>query len=80
MSRKHHYVKLESEYYQALEKGIKKFEVQRNDRDFKIKDMVKFYEVVNGVETGRNTIRFEIQYVLQGGQFGLDEDYCIFNW
>ena len=29
MSRQHHYLKCETEYYQAVEKGIKTFEVRK---------------------------------------------------
>lgn len=33
MSRKHHYLKTETEYYQAVEEGIKRFELRKNDRE-----------------------------------------------
>ena len=81
MSRMHHYLKIETEFFQAIEKGRKKFEIRKNDRDFKVYDMVYLSEVVNGVKTGREIHPpLEIKYVFCGPRFGLGEDYCIFNW
>ena len=77
MSRKHHYLKTETEYYQAVEKGTKRFEVRKNDRDFKIFDMVILYEVVNGIPTGRTFDPMEIVYILPGGIYGIAPDYCV---
>lgn len=80
MSRTHHYLKTETEYYQAVGLGIKKFELRKNDRDFKTFDMLHLKETVNGVETGRQLQSKEITYVLKGGKYGLEEGYCILNW
>lgn len=77
MPRKHHYLKTETEYYQAVEKGAKTFEVRKNDRDFKIFDMVILHEVVNGVPTGRTLDPMEIIYILPGGIYGIAPDYCV---
>jgi len=80
MSRQHHYLKCETEYYQAVERQAKRFEFRLNDRDFKQFDIVTLKEVVNGIPTGRQLGYFEIKYILYGGKFGLPEGYCIFNW
>jgi hypothetical protein len=80
MSRQHHYLKCETAYYQAIECGDKKFELRKNDRDFKAGDMVYLQETVKGVRTGREFKPLCIEYILYGGKFGLPEDYCIFNW
>lgn len=77
---KHHYLKTETEYYQAVERGEKKFELRKNDRDFKVFDFLHLEEIVDGVKTGRVLPSMEIQYVFQGGNYGLDKDYCIINW
>lgn len=77
MSRQHHYLKCETEYFQAIEKKLKNFELRKNDRDYKIYDMVHLKEVVNGVYTGRELEAKEIVYILYGGQYGLKEGYCI---
>jgi len=78
MSR--HYLNIETEYFQAVECGIKKFEIRKNDRNFKTHDMVHLKETVNGVTTGRKLPPLEIQYVFTGGKYGLNPDYCIFCW
>ena len=80
MSRQHHYLKCETEYYQAVERGYKKFEIRLNDRDFTLNDIVHLKEVVNGIETGRTLGNLEIKYILYGPAYGLLEDYCILNW
>ena len=80
MKRKHHYLYTETEYYQAIEKGLKKFEFRENDEKFKRFDIVHFKEVVHGFETGRETRGFEIKYIQYGGKYGIHKDYCIFNW
>jgi hypothetical protein len=66
--------------FQAVKRGEKKFELRINDRNFKKYDMVYLREVVNGTETGRELPPFEIRFVLDGGKWGLDPNYCIFNW
>ena len=80
MSRQHHYLKCETEYFQAVERGEKKFELRENDRGFKVGDMVCLQETVNGVHTGRALPALEIRYVLYGEKYGLPVSYCIFNW
>lgn len=80
MSRQHHELKCETEYYQAVEKGFKKFEFRINDRNFTKFDIVTLVEVVQGIPTGRKISPLEIQYVLYGGTFGLPKGYCVFNW
>jgi ParB family chromosome partitioning protein len=80
MSRQHHYLKTETEYFQAIEKGDKTFEFRKNDRDFKLYDVVHLEESVNGVKTGRVLGHLEIKYILYGGKFGLPEGYCVFCW
>jgi hypothetical protein len=72
----HHYLKTETEYYQAIEKKLKKFELRKNDRDFKTYDILHLTEVVNGIETGRSMVK-QVIYILHGGKYGLDKDYCI---
>ncbi len=80
MSRKHHTLKIETEYYQAVERGKKKFELRIDDRSYHTGDMVYFNEVAKGISTGRGLPAVEIQYILTGGKFGLKKGWCIFNW
>ena len=81
MSRQHHYLKTEAEYYKEVERGIKKFELRRNnDRNFKVGDIVYLEETIDGKYTGRKLPPVEIRYVFIGGKYGLDTGFCIFNW
>ena len=80
MSRQHHYLMCETEYFQAIERNEKKFEIRKNDRDFKKYDMVHLLESVNGIKTGRVLPSFEIRFILHGPAFGIPLGYCIFNW
>ena len=80
MSKQHHYLKTETEYFQAIERGHKKFELRKNDRDFQKYDMVYLEEVFNGEKTGRSLPPVEIQYLIHGEKFGLRKGYCIFCW
>jgi len=79
MARQHHYLKTETEFFKAVEKGEKKFEVRKNDRDFKEYDIICLQETVNGIKTGRVITRI-IKYIFYGGKYGLDKEYCIINW
>ena len=45
MSRQHHYVKILPEYYIAVEKGIKTFEIRFNDRNYKVGDILHLQEI-----------------------------------
>lgn len=76
MSTEWHHLKTETEYYQAIEKGFKKFELRKNDRGFKVGDMLILEETVNTIKTGRE-ITFEVKYILTGGKFGLQDGYVI---
>ena len=80
MSRQHHKLKTETKFYQSVERGIKRFEIRKNDRGFKVYDLVTLQEVVGDVYTGRELPAFEISYILYGPCHGLPEGYCIFNW
>jgi len=77
VSRQHHELKTETKFYQASENWKKSFEVRKNDRNFQVHDLVILAEVVNGVPTGRKLYPREIIYVLGGGQYGIDPDYCV---
>lgn len=78
--KEYHHLKTETEYYQAVEQGLKKFELRKNDRNFQVGDYLFLQETVNGIYTGRQIGRLEIKYILYGGNYGLDKDYCIICW
>jgi len=75
-----HELKTWPEYYQEVLMGHKTFEVTKNDRDFKVGDIVILHEwdATNEIYTGRSLARV-ISYVLHGGQFGIEEGYCVMS-
>ena len=74
-----HFLKTEMEYWQAIKRGEKTFEVRKNDRNFKLHDIVYLQETVCGIYTGMELPPKEIVYILYGGVFGIDKDYCVFQ-
>ena len=79
-TRSTHQLKTETQYYQAVEKGLKQFELRKNDRNFKVGDILILVEVVNEYATGRKLGLPPIKYILHGGKYGLEEGYCILGW
>lgn len=88
MSMRTHELKLSTKYFKDVEKGIKTFELRKNDRDFKVGDTLILKEYYQGDidykdgiyspphYTNKKIVK-KIVYILQGGQYGLDEDYVI---
>ena len=77
-----HKLKTITHYWDSLETGDKTFEVRLNDRAFQKGDMidcVRCYENGHYDNPGfvEKILRFEITYILQGGQFGIDPRYCV---
>lgn len=70
-----HKVKISSEFFEDVESKIKNFELRKNDRDYKVGDKLKMFEVKEGTYTGR-TIEADIIYILEEFK-GLKEGYCI---
>jgi Domain of unknown function (DUF3850) len=71
-----HALKTLPQFFNVL--GIQKlFEVRKNDRDFKIGDTLWLQEwsEENGY-TGKDK-KYRIIYILKGGQFGIDPEYCV---
>lgn len=73
-----HELKTWKQYFVAVFSGLKNFEIRFNDRDFKVGDevLLKEYDEKEGVYTGRILHR-RIDYILHGGQFGLQEGFVI---
>lgn len=70
-----HRLKLASMFFDAVDTGKKSFELQKNDRNYKIGDIIELHEMNDGEETGRVTEK-QVIYVLEGFK-GLEEGYCI---
>lgn len=77
-----HKLKTLDRYYDAVAAGTKTFEVRKNDRAFQTGDILELVRWTNtslGMreDIGPKIIRKRITYLLQGGQFGIEPQYCI---
>ncbi|AQS10595.1 hypothetical protein CLOBY_27400 [Clostridium saccharobutylicum] len=76
---KTHYKKILPQYFNEVVNGNKPFELRVDDCNYKVGDTLvlkEFKPKINEEFTGRE-ISKEISYVLHGGQYGLEKDYCI---
>jgi hypothetical protein len=75
-----HTLKTWPEYFQAIKAGKKKFELRKNDRNFQEGDMLvlKEYEPETNQYSG-DALMLTAGYILEGGQFGLEDGYCIIS-
>ena len=72
-----HELKILPEFFQAVKRGDKRFELRKKDRNYQVGDMLILQEWTGGEYTGDSIARF-ITYVYNGkGKFGLAEGYCI---
>ena len=72
-----HELKILPEYFNSIIFGNKRFEIRKNDRDFKVGDVLKLMEYTDGNYTG-NFIQREIIYIFHGdGNYGLEKGYCV---
>lgn len=72
-----HKLKIQPQYYKKVVSGEKRFEIRKDDRDFKVGDLIRLQEFENEY-TGRETL-YEIIYKLDGGDYGLEKGYCILS-
>ena len=71
---KTHNLKIKMQYAWAVKLGIKTFELRKDDRGFKVGDLIEF-TVIDG-ELPLPV--YQITYVLKGvPEYGLADDYCI---
>ena len=76
---KTHDIKIQKEYFDLILSVEKEYELRKNDRDYKIGDIVILREIGSKeVETGRYFIT-EIAHVLKEFE-GLIAGYCIFTF
>ena len=71
-----HKIKILPQYYKATAAGNKHFELRKNDRNYQLNDYLQLNEFDGENYTGRE-ITVYITYILKGGQYGLQEGYCI---
>ena len=79
---KTHKLKIWPRWFEAVESGLKTFEIRRDDRGFQVGDFLLLEEYRNGVGeyTGRSITR-QISYIARAGfdaeAFGLKEGFCV---
>ena len=77
----HHKLKLQSKYWDDVKDGTKSFEVRKNDRRFKVGNLVTFNLVYESGNDGGVTMEPKvIKYVLAGGQYGISDEYCVIGF
>lgn len=70
-----HELKIVAPYYDDVATYLKSFELRKNDRDFRVNDILVLREWDGTAYTGNVTVR-RVTYILFGGDFGLSPDYC----
>jgi len=77
---KEHEIKILPQYFADVSKGIKQFELRKDDRGYQVGDLVRLREWDGKEYTGKKMI-VGIKYVLRDcPEYGLMEGYCIFGW
>lgn len=75
-----HELKIKPEYYEKVTRGIKRFELRKDDRAYEVGDHVMFKEW-DGDYTGRQTRWKTIHYILRNcPEYGLMDGYCILGF
>jgi hypothetical protein len=74
-----HVLKCWPEYFDAIQTGLKTFDVRCNDRDYRQCDILVLerYDPAYGYTEPHKELRKVITYVLAGGQFGIEPGYVV---
>jgi ParB family chromosome partitioning protein len=73
--QKVHQIRLVSIYFDDVCSGKKSFELQKNDRHYKVGDIIEMMEFADGKNTGRS-VRVLVTYLLEDYP-GIEDGYCI---
>ena len=72
------YLKIKPEYFKDIERGVKTFELRKNDRDFKVGDVLMLIKLDNEGNETDQVMRVKITYILKDcPDYGLKEGYAI---
>ena len=72
-----HELKILPKWFKDVQSGKKNFEIRRNDRGYKVNDMLILKEYERGRYTGKEIVK-KIEYIYQGdGTYGLSSEFCI---
>lgn len=72
-----HTLKTWSNLFMDVVNGIKNFDLRKNDRDFRVDDILVLKEWNKNIGYSGDSIKVKIIYFLGGGDFGLDKEYCV---
>lgn len=76
-----HELKISPKYFDDVNKNKKRFELRKDDRDYKVGDLITLREYDNGQYTGREIKNIPIGYILRNvPEYGLREGYCILGF
>ena len=73
--QKVHQIRLAKTYFDDVANGIKTFELRKNDRGYKVGDILEMMEFADGKNTGR-TVKVLVTYMLED-YTGIEDGYCI---
>lgn len=73
-----HELKVEKKYFDFLRTGDKRFEIRKNDRDYKKGDTLILWEWHSKRYTGRY-LEFLVSYIFFGPGYGLQYGYCVMS-
>lgn len=79
-----HYLKTWPQYFHAVARGDKNFEVRKDDRAFQAGDtlVLEYFDPEKPQDTLNYAMQFEpverlVTFVLPGGQFGIEPGYVV---
>ena len=76
-----HELKISPEYFKAVKSGHKKFELRKDDRNFREGDLITLKEYKNGPYTGEEINNLLVLYILRNcNDYGLKDGYCILGF
>ena len=75
-----HKLKILPQYAELHLMNKKNWELRKNDRNFKIGDKIDF-QIIDRPNSflGKGFYRRDIDYVFEGGEYGLEKGYCILS-
>lgn len=75
-----HEVKILPKYFEQVQSGAKTFEYRKDDRGYKVGDIIKLreYQPESDTYTG-NSLEAEITYILKGGELNIPTGYAIMS-
>jgi len=72
-----HNLKIANEYFEAVNEGLKTFEIRNNDRNFKVEDIVNLEEIDENKEYTGRKVTVKITYITNYAQMS---GYVVFSF